>query len=144
MAKAKAAAAAALRGTPTATEATKKAAAAAAELEAAASASAVQAKQKAGKVNEEDDEEESDDEDDDDGFSNPVMTGPRKSMQLLKAGAARPVAKRPARNWRRGILHQLEDLIGDLSDKENAIWIFAVCALVLLAIMTFMRDQMEF
>jgi uncharacterized coiled-coil DUF342 family protein len=136
--KAKAAAAAALRGTPTGGEASKKSAAAAAELAAASEATtALAAAQKAGKGA--DDDEEEDDEDEYH-FSTPVLVGPRKSTQLLKAGAARPVAKRPVRNWRRGIFQQIQDLLEDLADKENAIWIAVICLLIILIITTLMQD----
>jgi hypothetical protein len=119
--KAKAAAAAALRGTPIGKEASKKAAEAAAEL-AAASEAAAAAKQK----DNEDEEEDAYD------FSNPVLTGPRKATQLLKAGAAAPTAKRP-RNWRRGIFDQIQDFVQDLTEPENRVWAAMIVLFVLLA-----------
>lgn len=119
-----------------------KAAAATAELSAAteaavASQRVAEDKNESGKDDDEEEEEEYD-------FGNPVLTGPRKSTQLLKAGATRAVAKRPARNWRRGILHgifqQGQDLLQDLSDKENAIWIAVISLMLLLLLNSIMQD----
>jgi len=140
--KSKEAAAAALRKAPTENEASKEAAAAAAQLAAASEAAVAAAKKKAV-----DDEEESDDDEDDEEeeyeFGNPVLTGPRKLTQLLKAGSARPVAKRPGRNWQRGsrgFLQQVQDVFQDVFDKENALWIAVICLLLLLILNTIMQD----
>jgi uncharacterized coiled-coil DUF342 family protein len=135
--KAKVAAAAALRGTPTGKEASKKAAAAAAELAAAAEQQQLAATASKKKNTGEDDDDEEEEEEYE--YINPIVTGPRKSMQIIKAGAARPTAKRP-RNWRRGIFHQFQDLFEDLSDRENAIWIAVFCVVCILLLMRVLQD----
>jgi hypothetical protein len=129
----KAKAEAAVRGAHTANEVSKKAAAEAAQRAAASEAAA---RQKAEQGKEETDE-------DDDDFGTPVLVGPRKLTQVLKAGSARPVAKRPGRNWQRGshgVFQQILNALQDLSDSENAIRVAVISLLLIFTLNALMRE----